>query len=122
MLWFVIVFYFMCNIVYILDLMVQDGLKEIDNSIEKIRERVKYVKSFQTSKLRFTQYAIQTSFDSKKALAHDVPIRWNSTFMMLPMALYYRLVFCNLQLSDSKFSLLIIIFKLQFCQLFHTIY
>nr|XP_027083603.1 zinc finger BED domain-containing protein RICESLEEPER 2-like [Coffea arabica] len=88
---------------HILNLIVQDGLKEIDKSVELIRECVKYVKGSQTRKLRFTECITQTSLDSKKALVQDVPIRWNSTYRMLSSALYYRLAFGHLQLSDSNF-------------------
>ncbi|XP_071940029.1 zinc finger BED domain-containing protein RICESLEEPER 2-like [Coffea arabica] len=88
---------------HILNLIVQDGLKEIDKSVELIRECVKYVKGSQTRKLRFTECVTQTSLDSKKALVQDVPTRWNSTYRMLSIALYYRLAFCHLQLSDSNF-------------------
>ncbi|XP_071925329.1 zinc finger BED domain-containing protein RICESLEEPER 2-like [Coffea arabica] len=88
---------------HILNLIVQDGLKEIDKSVELIRECVKYVKGSQTRKLRFTECITQTSLDSKKALVQDVPTRWNSTYRMLSSALYYRLAFGHLQLSDSNF-------------------
>ncbi|XP_071905600.1 zinc finger BED domain-containing protein RICESLEEPER 2-like [Coffea arabica] len=88
---------------HILNLIVQDGLKEIDKSVELIRECVKYVKGSQTRKLRFTECITQTSLDSKKALVQDIPTRWNSTYRMLSSALYYRLAFGHLQLSDSNF-------------------
>lgn len=52
---------------HILNLIVQDGLKEIDVSVDRIREYVKYVKGFQVRKVMFTQCIAQTSLDCKKA-------------------------------------------------------
>ncbi|XP_042460154.1 zinc finger BED domain-containing protein RICESLEEPER 2-like [Zingiber officinale] len=89
---------------HILNLIVQDGLKEIDIVVDRIREFVKYVKGSQRRKEKFKNCVSQTSIDSKRALIQDVPTRWNSTYMMLSSALYYRLAFCHLQLSDSNFQ------------------
>ena len=55
--------------------LVQDGLKEIDMAVGKIRECVKYVKGSQVRKQKFFQCVEQTSFDSKRALVQDVPTR-----------------------------------------------
>lgn len=87
---------------HILNLVVQDGLKDIDDSVEKIRECVKYVKDSQGRKDGFSKSVKQTSLYLKKSLVQDVPTRWNSTFMMLSNALYYRWAFENLQLNDTN--------------------
>ena len=89
---------------HILNLVVQDGLKEIDVSVEKIRECVKYVKGSAGRKDKFGKSVSQTSLDNKKGLVQDVPTRWNSTFNMLSSAIYYRLAFEHLQLADTKFT------------------
>ncbi|KAL6521245.1 hypothetical protein OROGR_017814 [Orobanche gracilis] len=60
---------------HILNLIVQDGLKEIDCSVDRIRDCVKYVKGSQVRKVKFTRCVSQTSLDSKKALVQDVPTR-----------------------------------------------
>ncbi|XP_024025221.1 zinc finger BED domain-containing protein RICESLEEPER 2-like [Morus notabilis] len=65
----------------ILNLVVQEGLKQIDDSIVKIRDSVKYVKGPQVRKQK-----------------------WNSTYLMLESALYYRRVFQHLELSDSNYK------------------
>ncbi|KAL5576694.1 hypothetical protein UlMin_018393 [Ulmus minor] len=65
----------------ILNLIVQDGLKEIESSIEKIRESVKYVKGSQVRRQK-----------------------WNSTYLMLDSALFYRRVFQHLALVDSNYK------------------
>ncbi|CAH1426266.1 unnamed protein product [Lactuca virosa] len=89
---------------HILNLIVQDGLKQIDVAVEKVRECVKYVKGSSARKTRFSQCLSQNLLDSKKALMQDVTTRWNSTYMMLSCALYYRLAFSHLSLSDSNFQ------------------
>ncbi|XP_042408959.1 zinc finger BED domain-containing protein RICESLEEPER 2-like [Zingiber officinale] len=98
-----ILFYVRCC-AHILNLIVQDGLKEIDIVVDKIRESMKYVKGSQGRKEKFKNCVFQTSLDSKRALMQDVPTRWNSTYRMLSSALFYHLAFCHLQLSDSNFQ------------------
>lgn len=89
---------------HILNLIVQDGLKQVDVAVDKIRECVKFVKGSQGRKEKFSQCCSQTLLDSKKALMQDVPTRWNSTYRMLSCALYYRDAFCHLAMSDSNFQ------------------
>ena len=88
---------------HILNLIVQDGLKEIDESVIKIRESIKYVKGSSGRKKKFMDCVAQVSLESKKGLRGDVPTRWNSTYVMLDSALFYRLAFIHLQLSDSNY-------------------
>ncbi|KAF5451908.1 hypothetical protein F2P56_026964 [Juglans regia] len=89
---------------HILNLVVQDGLKEIDVAIQKVRESIKYVKGSQTRKVKFMDSTNQMSLDSKKGLRQDVPTRWNSTYLMLESALFYRRAFTYLELTDSNFK------------------
>ncbi|CAL8993402.1 unnamed protein product [Prunus brigantina] len=90
---------------HILNLIVQDGLKEIDSSVIKIRECIKYIKGSEGRKQKFYECVAQVGImGSKKGLRQDVPTRWNSTYIMLESALFYRRAFINLGLSDSNFS------------------
>lgn len=89
---------------HILNLIVKEGLKEVDVSIEKVRECVKYVKGSPSRKKKFVECVVHTFLDSKRSLKQDVPTRWNSTYLMISSALYYRLAFCHLELSDSNFK------------------
>ena len=60
---------------HILNLVVQDGLKEIDDAIKKIRESVKYIKGSQVRKEKFNECIKIMCLESKKGLRQDVPTR-----------------------------------------------
>ena len=68
---------------HILNLIVQDGLKEIDSAVYKIRECVKYIRGSEGRKIKFYQCVSQMSLENNKGLHQDVPTRWNSTYIML---------------------------------------
>ncbi|XP_060675775.1 zinc finger BED domain-containing protein RICESLEEPER 2-like [Ziziphus jujuba] len=89
---------------HIINLVIQNGLKDIDNVVHKIRESIKYVRGLQVRKQKFLECVKLLSMDSKRGLRQDVPIRWNSTYLMLESALYYRRAFCHLELSDSNYK------------------
>ncbi|KAL5581789.1 hypothetical protein UlMin_014231 [Ulmus minor] len=89
---------------HILNLIVQDGLKEIESSIEKIRESVKNVKGSQVRRQKFLECVRLISMGGKRGLHQDVATRWNSTYLMLNSALFYRRVFQHLALVDSNYK------------------
>ena len=51
---------------HIINLIVQQGLKEIEKEIEKAHESVKYIKGLQVRKRKFLEYVKQVSLDDKK--------------------------------------------------------
>ena len=61
---------------HILNLIVMEGLKEVNTSILKVRNAVKYVKSSPS----------RQKIGEKGLLCLDVPTRWNSTYLMLKVA------------------------------------
>ena len=90
---------------HILNLIVQEGLKQIDPSILKIRESVKYVKGSQVQKRKFLEcVSLVSNGGRKKQLCQDVSTRRISTYLMLKSALYYRRAFQHIELSDSNYK------------------
>jgi hypothetical protein len=88
---------------HILNLIVQDGLKEITGAIQKIRDSVKYFRGSQMRKQSFLQAVNQMSLDSNNGLKQDVQTRWNSTYLMLESAIHYRCAFAYLEMIDKNY-------------------
>ncbi|XP_019173846.1 PREDICTED: zinc finger BED domain-containing protein RICESLEEPER 2-like [Ipomoea nil] len=91
-------------IAHILNLVVQDGLKESDSAVKKVRDAVRYVRSSPARLQRFKELADVMGVEAKNSLCLDVPTRWNSTYMMLSAALLYDKVFEEYASSDSGFK------------------
>lgn len=81
---------------HILNLIVQDGLKELDEAVKKVRECVKYCKGSQNRKNSFSRAVQHVGLESTRGLRQDVSTRWNSTFLMFQVS--------NIQSLFSKCS------------------
>jgi len=71
---------------HILNLIVSDGLKEIDSSISKVRVVCKSVRSSPSRLTTFKSCTEEFSVNSKAMLTLGVPTRWKSTYLMLDVA------------------------------------
>ncbi|KAJ4969743.1 hypothetical protein NE237_002842 [Protea cynaroides] len=89
---------------HILNLIVQDGLKCIDKSVQSVRSSIGYVKASQASKVKFLESCEQLGISVKRGLHGDVITRWNSTYHMLDSALFYQGAFLNLQVIDPNYK------------------
>ena len=87
---------------HILNLIVQDGLKVIKDSLHKIRECVKYVTASETREMTFAKCVDAAGIKENAGLIMDVQTRWNSTFYMLERALPYREAFVKLEIYDRR--------------------
>uniref|UniRef100_A0A7N0UF14 Uncharacterized protein n=1 Tax=Kalanchoe fedtschenkoi TaxID=63787 RepID=A0A7N0UF14_KALFE len=70
-------------VAHVINLIVQDGLKELSNSVGSVRGVIKYIRSSPARLRMFKECVVEEKISSKKTLCLDVPTRWNSTYLML---------------------------------------
>ncbi|XP_075482555.1 zinc finger BED domain-containing protein RICESLEEPER 2-like [Primulina tabacum] len=90
---------------HILNLLVQDGLSEIQNIISNVRESVKHISASEFRLNIFSEIAKQLQLSSKK-LVMDCCTRWNATYCMLSTALEFKDVFPSYQQRDPTYNTL----------------
>ena len=89
---------------HILNLIVGDGMREINASITKVREAVRYLKSSPNRNQTFMGFMERLGIESKSLLCLDVPTRWNSTYLMLETAKKFEKVFIQMDFEDDSYS------------------
>ncbi|KAF5478514.1 hypothetical protein F2P56_005066 [Juglans regia] len=89
---------------HIINLIVLDAMEALREVIQKIRASVKYVRSSQVTQGKFNEVAQQVGISSKKNLLLDLPVQWNSTYIMLETVLEYRGAFSLLQDHDPAYA------------------
>ncbi|XP_062086406.1 zinc finger BED domain-containing protein RICESLEEPER 2-like [Humulus lupulus] len=87
----------------ILNLIVTDGLKELNDAISSIRNAVRYVRSSSARLKRFKESCKDANIESKALLYLDVVTRWNSTYLMLESAIKFKKAFENLE-ADANYT------------------
>ncbi|KAM0916497.1 hypothetical protein ACQ4PT_010141 [Festuca glaucescens] len=90
---------------HIVNLIVSDGLKEVDLSVQRVRAAVRYVKNGTTRLEKFKECADLEKVDTKAFLNLDVCTRWNSTHDMLKAAIIYEKVFARYADEDPCFTI-----------------
>lgn len=90
---------------HIINLIVRDGLKELDLSVKRVRAAIRYIKSGTSRLVKFKEIAEEEKVDSKAFLKLDVPTRWNYTYLMLKSAIVYEKVFLRLAEDDVSYVL-----------------
>ena len=91
-------------IAHILNLIVQDGLKEYNSSISKVRNAVRYVRISPAMLNKFQECKDLEKIECKKGLCLDVPTRWNSTYLMLDVAQVYERAFERFDEQDPGYK------------------
>ncbi|RLN13279.1 activator-like transposable element [Panicum miliaceum] len=87
---------------HILNLVAREGLSVIISTIENIRQLVLAVKGSPLQWEELMKRATECGLDTNKGLSLDVSTRWNSTYLMLRDALYYKNAFMRLKSSDRR--------------------
>jgi hypothetical protein len=86
---------------HILNLVAKDGLAVIGNAIGNIRMFITTIKRSPLQSEAFEKCAKECDLDTKKALSLDVATRWNSTYIMIRDAIYYKDAFDRLAKKDK---------------------
>jgi len=81
---------------HILNLIVKDGLSIIANVIEKVRDSANFWTATPKREEKFIETCAQLNIQFKRKLVVDCRTRWNSTFLMLQVAIQYKEVFDRL--------------------------
>lgn len=89
---------------HIINLVVRDGLEEQNDSICKIRNAVKYLRSSSGRQESFEKGVEFEKVDCKRKPCLDVDTRWNSTFLMLETAVEFEKVFDRLELTERDYT------------------
>ncbi|KAL6569639.1 hypothetical protein OROMI_014153 [Orobanche minor] len=89
-------------VAHILNLLVNDGLKTMNASIENIREAVRFVRKSDKRKDILKKHAERVMIETKGFVILDLPTRWNSTFLMLSSALKFQKAFDRMGEEDRK--------------------
>ncbi|CAN1826767.1 Putative AC transposase [Linum perenne] len=88
---------------HILSLIVKDGMKEVDDSIYRVRSAVRFVRSSTSRLQRFKACVHEEKLGSKKLVCLDVETIWNSTYLMVQSAVGFQRAFQRLEEKDLVF-------------------
>ncbi|XP_058189242.1 zinc finger BED domain-containing protein RICESLEEPER 2-like [Rhododendron vialii] len=88
---------------HILNLIVVEGLKDTSESILRVRDVVRYVRSSPQRMETFNKCVEKEKIKSKQTVCLDVCTRWNSTYLMLEVAIKFEKAFQRMGEEDSSF-------------------
>ena len=89
---------------HILNLIVIEGLKELEPSIISVRNAIKYVRP-STARMQAFQIRVQQEkINPRESVILDSPTWWNSTYFMLSTTLKFKSAFDRMALEDKFYD------------------
>lgn len=95
-------FHMRCS-AHILNLVVNEGLKDKHLSVTSVRDAVRFVKSSPHRAAKFKECIKFSGITCKKLVCLDVSTRWNATYLMLEVAEKFQLAFEKLEDEESSY-------------------
>ncbi|KAL0551937.1 hypothetical protein IC582_011030 [Cucumis melo] len=89
---------------HVINLIVNEGLKEMHDLIASVRNAVRYVISSSKRLTKFKTCVEQQKIDCKALFCLDVPTRWNFTYLMLEHALKFEKAFQILEEEELDYQ------------------
>ncbi|EOA23128.1 hypothetical protein CARUB_v100024710mg, partial [Capsella rubella] len=88
---------------HIINLVVKDGLRDLNKSVEAIRTAVQYVRG-SSKRVHAFELKVESGKMTRGSLSLDCQTRWNSTFLMLTRALKFRSAFDRMEAEDKLYN------------------
>jgi hypothetical protein len=86
---------------HILNLIVKDGMNVLEQGIERVCDSVAFWSATPKRHEKFEKMAKTLNIEYNKRLTLDCKTRWNSTYIMISIALQYIEIFEKLKARDS---------------------
>ncbi|XP_024006466.1 zinc finger BED domain-containing protein RICESLEEPER 2-like [Eutrema salsugineum] len=88
---------------HIINLVVKDGLYEVDKAVTSIRNAVSYVRA-STNRVKAFDSRVESRKMTRGSLSLDCKTRWNSTYLMLLRASKFKTTFIKMAEEDKLYT------------------
>ena len=88
---------------HIINLIVKDGMADVSESVEAVRNAVVYVRA-SSNRLSSFEQKVEAGKITRGSLPLDVTTRWNSTYLMLSTALKFQVAFDKMEQEDKLYN------------------